>query len=179
MMATLEIEKAMRNIFKLSCLFSQRLNWLIERLCALLVALMILDVWLGVISRYLVDMNITWTEEFARYLMIWAALLAISCGIYHREHVGLMLVLEALPRKLHHTVRFLIDVVGILFFVIMLIYGINLTSEGASQYATIFNMTMVLPYAAVPVSAALASIQLVLMAIKDFTNLFVKEAVQC
>lgn len=169
----------MRNIFNLSSLFSKRLNWLVEILCALLVALMILDVWLGVISRYLVDMKITWTEEFARYLMIWAALLAISCGVYYREHVGLMLVIEALPRKLHHAIRLLIDMIGIVFFSILLIYGINMTSEGVSQYATIFNMTMALPYAAVPVASALAVIQLSLVAVKDFSSLFVKENTSC
>jgi TRAP-type C4-dicarboxylate transport system permease small subunit len=169
----------MRHIFNITSLYSQRLNWLVERLCALLVALMILDVWLGVISRYLVDMKITWTEEFARYLMIWAALLAVSCGVYYREHVGLMLLVEALPRKLHHAIRLLIDVIGIAFFTILFIYGINLTSEGASQYATIFNMTMTLPYAAVPVASALAVIQLALVAVKDFSSLFVKEDTSC
>jgi TRAP-type C4-dicarboxylate transport system permease small subunit len=169
----------MQSIFKLSCTCSQRLNWLIERLCALLVALMILDVWLGIVSRYLVDMQITWTEELARYIMIWAALLAISCGVYYREHVGLMLILEALPRKLHHATRLLIDLLGIAFFIILIYYGFNMTRDGATQYATIFNMTMTLPYAAVPVSAAMATLQLVLVAIKDFTRLFVKEDVQC
>jgi len=169
----------MQSIFKLSCTCSQRLNWLIERLCALLVALMVLDVWLGVISRYLVDMQITWTEELARYIMIWAALLAISCGVYYREHVGLMLILEALPSKLHHATRLLIDLLGITFFAILIYHGINMTRDGATQYATIFNMTMTLPYAAVPVSAALATLQLALVAIKDFTRLFVKEGAQC
>lgn len=169
----------MRNLFNFSSLCSLRLNWLVERLCALLVALMILDVWLGVISRYLVDMKITWTEEFARYLMIWAALLAVSCGVYYREHVGLMLIIEALPRKLYHAIRLLIDMIGIAFFTILLIYGINLTSEGTSQYATIFNMTMTLPYAAVPVSSALAVVQLILVAVKDFSSLFVKEVTSC
>lgn len=169
----------MQSIFNLSCTCSQRLNWFIERLCALLVTLMVLDVWLGIISRYLIDLQITWTEELARYIMIWAALLAISCGVYYREHVGLMLILEALPRKLHHALKLLIDLLGVAFFMILVYYGINLTSEGGSQYATIFNMTMTLPYAAVPVSSALAAIQLVLVASKDFSRLFLEEDSQC
>lgn len=78
----------MKQIFTTTDRLARRLNWGIERLCALLIALMVLDVWLGVISRYLVEMQITWTEELARYLMIWAALLAVSCGVYYREHVG-------------------------------------------------------------------------------------------
>ena len=169
----------MQNIFNFSNRFSQHLNWLIERLCALLIFLMVLDVWVGILSRYAVDMQITWTEELARYLMIWGSLLAVSCGVYYREHVGLMLVLEALPRKLQHGTRLLIDLLGTAFFLILLYYGINMTSDGSSQYATIFNMTMTLPYAAVPVAAGLAALQLLLVTIRDFTYLFVREDDPC
>ena len=43
-----------------------------------------------------------------------------------------------------------------------------MTQDGATQYATIFEMTMVLPFAAVPVSSALACVQLALMGTRDF-----------
>ncbi|HEY5674288.1 MAG TPA: TRAP transporter small permease subunit [Malonomonas sp.] len=168
----------MQNIFNLSSRFSYRLNWLTERLCALLVVLMVLDVWVGILSRYAVDLQITWTEELARYLMIWASLLAVSCGVYYREHVGLMLVLEALPRRVHYATRLLIDLLGLGFFLILCYYGINLSSEGGSQYATIFNMTMTLPYAAVPVSAALGALQMLLVSVRDFSALTVREVAQ-
>ena len=91
----------------------------------------------------------TWTEELARYLMIWASLLAVSCGVYYREHVGLMLIKESLPPAIHRWFSLLLDVIGLAFFLVLLVYGINMTREGALQYATIFNMKMTLPYAAV------------------------------
>jgi TRAP-type C4-dicarboxylate transport system permease small subunit len=169
----------MKQIFTTTDRLARRLNWGIERLCALLIALMVLDVWLGVISRYLVEMQITWTEELARYLMIWAALLAVSCGVYYREHVGLMLLLESLPRKPQQWVRLLLDLVGLAFFLILVWYGINMTRGGASQYATIFDMKMTLPYAAVPVSAALAAIQMLLVTIRDLARLVPREEKSC
>ena len=43
-----------------------------------------------------------------------------------------------------------------------------MTQGGATQYATIFEMTMVIPFAAVPVSSALACMQLALMGVRDF-----------
>ena len=43
-----------------------------------------------------------------------------------------------------------------------------MTQQGATQYATIFEMTMTIPFASVPVSSALVCVQLVLMAIRDF-----------
>jgi len=166
----------MQNLLQWTTRLSSRLNWVIERLCAALVLLMILDVWLGILSRYAIDMNITWTEELARYLMIWGALLAVSCGVYYREHVGLILLLEALPGSIQKGIRLLLDVVGFVFFAILVFYGLKMTVDGHTQYATIFGMTMFLPYAAVPVSAALAAIQMLLVAVKDFSQAFVKEA---
>ncbi|MDT8444017.1 MAG: TRAP transporter small permease [Desulfuromonadales bacterium] len=151
--------------------FARRLNWVVERLCALLVALMVLDVWLGVISRYMVDLQITWTEELARYLMIWGSLLAVSCGVYYREHVGLMLLLESLPSKLQMVIRVVLDLLGLAFFLVLTWYGFNMARDGASQYATIFNMTMTVPFAAVPVSAGLAALQMLLVSIRDLTHL--------
>lgn len=169
----------MKTLFHFSDLFSRRLNWTIERACALLVALMILDVWLGIISRYAVDLQITWTEELARYLMIWGSLLAVSCGVYYREHVGLILLLEKIPEKIRLWVRLLLDLMGLVFFLVLLWYGINLTSDGASQYATIFNMTMTLPFAAVPVSAGLAALQMLLVILRDISRVAHLEDTTC
>jgi TRAP-type C4-dicarboxylate transport system permease small subunit len=53
-----------------------------------------------------------------------------------------------------------IDLIGLLFFLFLAWYGIGMTRAGLSQYATIFGMTMVVPFAAVPVSSALTSFQI-------------------
>lgn len=150
-------------------ILGERLNWVIERVCALLVAVMVLAVWLGVLSRYVFQwQEITWTEEFARYIMIWAALLAVSCGVHHREHVGLMLLLESLPGRLHHLVRLGLDLLGLVFFAVLIYYGFNMAREGLHQYAMIFDMNMAIPFAAVPVAAAFAALQQFLITCRDF-----------
>jgi TRAP-type C4-dicarboxylate transport system permease small subunit len=54
-----------------------RVNWFNERVCALLAAGTVATVWFGVVERYIFTMGATWAEELARYLMIWAALMAV------------------------------------------------------------------------------------------------------
>lgn len=141
--------------------WSHRLNWLVERVCAILLGAMVLIVWFGVINRYFLDSGITWTEELSRYLMIWSALLAISCCARYREHIGFEMLLSRCPDYINKPVRCLIDVVAICFFLYLTFYGINMTSAGSHQYATIFGMSMMLPFAAVPVSSALTVIQII------------------
>ena len=146
---------------------SHRLNWLIERIIALLMAFLVADVWLGVVARYLLRVQIPWTEELARYLMIWAALLAISSGIARREHIGFRLLLERFPQHLQKTILIAFDVIAFAFFAFLFVYGIGMTGTGAKQFAMIFGMSMAIPYASVPVSALLACIQIVLAGIRD------------
>ena len=140
--------------------FAYRLNWVVERICALLVGVMVVVIWFEVLERYFLEMGITWTEEFSRYVMIWAALLAVSCGAYYREHIGLELFNRFLPPKILRILVVCLDVISMAFFVFLFYYGIGMTAAGTSQYATIFGMTMVVPFAAVPVSSALTAIQI-------------------
>jgi len=140
--------------------FARRLNWYIERVCALLVGLMVVVIWFGVVERYFLHLGLTWAEEFSRYVMIWAALLAVSCGAFYREHIGLDIVKRFLPEKGARILNVSIDLVGLVFFLYLTWYGIGMTRAGLSQYATIFNMTMVVPFAAVPVSSALTAFQI-------------------
>ncbi len=138
------------------------LNRVVEVICALLLGLMVLIVWLGVVDRYFVGSNITWTEEFSRYLMIWAALLSVPCGARRREHIGFNLLVDKLPAKIQYLLSVLVDLISVLFFLYLTIYGTQMTIDGAHQYATIFGMTMVIPFASVPVSALLTAIQIIL-----------------
>jgi len=108
-------------------------NRVVEWSCAALIAAMILVVWLGVSGRYLTESGFSWTEELARYLMIWAALLAVSCAAWWREHVGLDLLPSRLPPAPRRLLKLVIDGATVLFFVFMCLYGIDMTVEGRTQ----------------------------------------------
>ncbi len=146
---------------------SERLNWVVERVCAVLAAVLVLDVWLGVLVRYVVPWQLTFTEEAARYLMIWTALLAVSCGIARREHIGVLLVFERLPPVLRRIVLAGLDLLALCFFLFLLYFGIGFAESGLSRFTMIYGMNKALPFAAVPAAAALAAVQLVLVAIRD------------
>ena len=137
-----------------------KVNWVVERICALLIGIMVLVIWFGVIERYFLHLGITWTEEFSRYVMIWAALLAVSCGAYYREHIGLDIMRRFLPPNGARILSISLDLISISFFLFLTWYGLSMARAGLGQYATIFGITMVVPFSAVPVSAALTAFQI-------------------
>ena len=146
---------------------SDRLNWLVERLCALIAIVLVFDVWLGVFVRFVIPLPLTFTEEAARYLMIWMALLAVSCGIARREHIGVMLLFDALPAAFRRPLLAVLDLMGFCFFAFLLYYGTGFAADGLARFTNIYGMNKALPFAAVPVSAALACIQIALVALRD------------
>jgi TRAP-type C4-dicarboxylate transport system permease small subunit len=147
---------------------SARLNWLVERIVAVLMVLLVADVWLGVVARYVLRVQIPWTEELARYLMIWAALLAISSGIARREHIGFVMLLERFPIVVQKAFLLAFDIIAFALFAFLFVYGVGMTGTGARQFAMIFGMSMAIPYASVPVASLLACVQIALAGVRDF-----------
>lgn len=167
-MATmLAISKAQR-LSERAAALSVSLNKAVEFVCALILGALILDIWIGIFGRYVFELPVTWAEELARYLMIWAALLAVSCGVARREHVAVTALLHRIPIHIRRWVDVGIDLLAFAFFAFLCYFGIGMTQQGSTQYATIFEMTMTIPFASVPISAALVCMQLVLMAVRDF-----------
>lgn len=155
--------------------FGGRLNWVVERVCALLLATLVLVIWFEILQRYALHLGMTWGEEFSRYVMIWTALMAVPCGAYRREHIGLEIVSNLLPEHRRRQLRLLLDLIGLAFFLFLMAYGIGMAAGGRSQYATIFGMTMTVPFASVPVCGLLTSIQIVVSLLRDFAPVVSKE----
>lgn len=141
-----------------------------ERFCVALLILLVLNVWLGVLVRYALPVRWTFTEELARYLMIWGALLAVSSGISHREHIGMLILLERFPSKIRKGLVVCFDLIAFGFFAVIFFYGIDFVDRGFSRFTMINAIPKAYPFMGVPLAAGLACIQIFLVAIHDFFN---------
>ncbi len=149
-------------------LWSHRVNWFIERFCIFLLAVLVLDVWLGIMVRYVIPWNLTFTEELARYLMIWMALLAVSSGLVYREHIGVEFVFSRLPERVRRWLAISFDVIGFLFFFALFWYGLSFAEKGFSRLSMIYAMPKGYAFAGVPLAALVACIQMALIGIHDY-----------
>ncbi len=144
------------------------LNWVVERACVALLVALVLTVWLGVLSRYVLPISITFTEELARYLMIWTALLAVSCGVVHRQHIGVGFLFERFRPGLRRWLALAFALIGCGFFVVLAYYGSGMVARAMNRTTMVFGLPRGYAVAAVPVAAVLAAVQLLLMGIVDF-----------
>ncbi len=73
----------------------------------------------------------------------------------------------ALPLPARRLLLGIVDMLGIAFFLFLAFYGVGMVERGARTFTMIYGMSKGLPFAAVPVSAALAAVQLILVAVRD------------
>lgn len=147
-------------VFKYN-IFCSNLNSIVEKICAILLALMIVVVWIGISGRDMLSLQISWNEELARYLMIYLALLAISSGIHRNEHIGIDLLAKKLSSRNKVFLQLFINLCAITFFLIIFIYSQQLVINGQNEYASIFDMNMSVPYASVTISSFLCIVHLI------------------
>lgn len=101
----------MSNVLKLK-------KWMTTALNAMLiiaVALLVVDVVWGVFSRYIIGEQTKWTEELARFLLVWVALLGGAVAFGTKGHLGV----DYFVTKLHPDARKLMAIVAhliVLFF---------------------------------------------------------------
>lgn len=96
---------------------------LVGGLCIIIFATLVLDILWGVATRYLLGNQAHWTEELARVLLVWLAMLGAALAYIERSHLGI----DALTRLLDPAARRIADILThsfVFFFAAaVLVYG--------------------------------------------------------
>ena len=126
-------------------------------LIGLMVALVAAVSW-QVISRYVFASPSSWTEEVARFLMIWIGLLGAAYAFRTRAHLGLDLLPKKLTGRSAEILKLFTLVVVVLFSVTVLIIGggklVALTWE-LRQYSAVLGMPIAFVYSVIPAAGLL------------------------
>ncbi len=114
---------------------------------------MCLVVLLGVFTRYVLNDSLAWTEELARYSMMWLSWLGGGLALRRGSHIAVEFLTDALPPAARAAVMFA-GRLGVFFFLgVCLWYGADLTSRVSMQSTIALGISMQIPYAAIPVGA--------------------------
>ena len=117
-------------------------------------AMMFLSVIAQVIFRYVLKQPLPWSEELARYLMVWVACLAGSEAYRMKSHVGVDFVARLLPVAPRKWV-FQIGHMAVFVLMVVIIYqGVTLSWMLMEQESPALEIPMGWSYLAVPAGAA-------------------------
>lgn len=130
-------------------------DYLLEKILVILMAVMVLDVVWQVTARYILQSPSSFTDELARFLLIWIGLL--GAGYASGKHMHL--AIDLLPAKLDPVPRnklqiFINTLIGLFALLAMVIGGIRLMyiTLSLGQTSAALGIPLGLVYLAVPLS---------------------------
>jgi TRAP-type C4-dicarboxylate transport system permease small subunit len=128
------------------------------RACVVLFMAILVTMVLQVTFRYVLSTPLTWTEELARYLYIWACFLGAPVALRRGNHVTITFVAERLPRGLSRPVTLGCQALALVFLVQLAIQGAILMVRSHSVEA----ITLPIPWSAIYLAAPLSAVLMIL-----------------
>lgn len=137
---------------------SNTLERILEVLLVVLMAAMVLDVTWQVLTRFLLNDPSSYTEEIARFLLIWIGLMGAAYAYRKHSHLSLDLLIHKLSPQYQLWLVRIIQLVTIAFALSTMVYGgvrlMALTLDPI-QVAPATNVAMGHVYSCIPLSGLL------------------------
>ena len=125
--------------------------------------LLVVTVTWQVFSRYVLNDPSNWTDELARYAMVWLGLLGASYLFGTKGHLAITLLDGALKGKAHIALHILINIIsGAFVSLAMLKGGIALMGRTTQQLSPALQLPMSEVYSILPISAVIILIYLIM-----------------
>ena len=125
-----------------------------------MMAVMTILVFVNVICRYILNFSIIWAEEVSQYLMVWVAFLAAGLALRQGRHVAIEMLQDRLPSRARKMTRHFVALLIILFMGTLIVLGFQFAHFAWDQETPVLNISLGIPYMAVPIGALLLVIHL-------------------
>lgn len=132
---------------------SDKINRTTEIALLVIVSVMAGVVFVEVLFRYVLMLPLFWTEELARYCLVWSSLLGASVALKRGEHIAVTFFVDRIPRHIGPQAAFLVPIVIALFLAVILWGGVHLVTITRHQLSPAMRIPMSWPYLAIPISS--------------------------
>lgn len=118
-------------------------------------------IFMQVVLRYVFDNALNWSEEMARYMMIWCTGFGIAAGVRLSSHIGIQAIVDALPKAPSNVVRFVCDIIVLCIFAFLAYVAVlfALSAKASGQLTPSLRIPIFYVYSALPVSFAFCVIR--------------------
>lgn len=139
-------------------------KWMLILLGVIMTILILLQIFF----RFVIYIPFPWSEECARYLMIWMGMLGSVAALQRGRHIGVTFLMEKLPALPRQGAALLVQLLMIGFLSVLLWQGIEFAMFNQEQLSPAMELSMLVPYGSVPVGAAM----MILVIIGEILNTF-------
>ena len=120
-----------------------------------LVSGIVVTTMLQIVARFILMVSIPWTDELARYLMIWASFVGLGVAYRKKELISVAFFREKLPLNLLKVTLLISDLLCSIFAIVIVTYGIKLCFQNVTQVSPSMRISLGIIYAVVPLGCLL------------------------
>jgi len=131
------------------------INKIVGYILGVIIGTMSILILLQIFTRFVINYPLHWTEELARYLMIYGVFLGAALALRYNRLISIEAVAQALPPKMQSLLKKVVMVITIIFALVLVIQGIEITSTINNQTSAGLGIPMSIPYLAIPSGAIL------------------------
>lgn len=110
---------------------SSKLNFILEWLVVILMSVMLLSVLWGVCSRYILADQSPWTDELARFMLIWVSLF----GAVYISGKNTHITIDLLPKSFSQNLKLKLDL-AVQFIIILFTTSVFVIGGGRYVYVS-------------------------------------------
>ncbi len=119
---------------------------------------MTLVVALQVLFRYGFNQSLFWSEELARYLLVWLSFLGASVAYRRKAHPGIDVLQKKMPRVLQKQCRILVHLVSLAIFAVMIYFGCRFAYFVRLQISPALYLPKWIVFIIIPLSGSILTI---------------------
>lgn len=141
-----------------------------------ILGVMTVVLFLSVLSRYLLDTSVPWSDPLARYGQTWIMLAGSSLALRKGLHIGIDNFVNMLPPKFRQVILHINVLLIFCFSAAMTYQGVILINIASSQTIPEMGIPMAWIYYMIPAAGILLMLTCVEMVLKtDITSMVAKE----
>jgi TRAP-type C4-dicarboxylate transport system permease small subunit len=106
-------------------------------------------VFLQFFTRYVLNDSLAWTEEIARYGLMWVTFIGAAMVTRRNSHIAVVLLTELLPTGPARLLRALIDTIVLAFLALLAYFAVLILERMQFQRMTVIDLPMSLVYGGV------------------------------
>ena len=143
--------------------------YLEETILLILLVLMTCIMGIQIVSRYVFQNSLTWSEELVRYMFVWSAFLGIPFCIKHGLSIKVDQFRNLFPIPLQKALMYIDKIIIFVLFLVMFIYSCLVVK--ASYLSGQTSPAMQIPMWIVQLSVCVSSLLSMIRSIQNFANL--------
>jgi len=125
---------------------------------------------LQVVFRYIIQSSLSFSEELARYMFVWATFTGTAIAYAKRSHVSIEIIVARMAKPIKKVFIVITNVISSVFFILIIVYGIQMILRTVDQTSPALGLRMCYVYAAVPLSGIAMLLNCVRNGYEEFHN---------